>query len=271
MGGRHDPVSIGLVIFGSQQRALRELAGLTQAELGKRIICSESLVRMVERGERRPKPAYLKAADRALEARGLLLVAAKHLDDERYPTWFVPYRQTEAEAVAFNAYDSNVVNGLLQTEEYARAVLMAACPSFGDAELEQRLAARMDRQSLLARAEPPMMAFAMEEWVLRRPIGGPAVLKRQLHRLLEVGEARHVTLQVMPMDSETHAGLDGPLHLITLPDGRRLGYVEGQAGSSYVTDPGELSALEQRFGNIRAQALNAEASLCLIDRLAGEL
>jgi transcriptional regulator with XRE-family HTH domain len=269
--GEHDGTPVGLLIFGCQQRALRERAGFTQAELARRASYSESLVRSVESGRRRPKPEYVRCVDDALGAQGLLVAAAKHIVQEKYPTWFLPHVQYELEATSFNAYDCNVVNGLLQTQDYARAVLGAACPSWDDNELERRVTARLDRQCIFHRNPPPTMSFVVEEWVLRRPIGGRATQKAQLHRLLEAGDMRHVSIQVMPLECESHAGFDGPMHLLGLPDGHRYAYVEGQGGSHFFTKPDDLNVFEQRLGNIRAQALTMEESLSFIDRLAGEL
>ncbi|MFE1782142.1 Scr1 family TA system antitoxin-like transcriptional regulator [Streptomyces sp. NPDC059506] len=267
----HDGRSVGLAIFGMQSRALRERLGMTQAELAGHIGYSESLVRMVERGERKPRPDYVERVDKALRAQGVLIAATPFLRQDRHPSWFVEYVEAEAEAVSLCKYDTHVVPGLLQTEEYARAVLSAHCPTLDDEEIERRVAARLDRQVLLARKPAPTLGFVIEEWVLRRPIGGRAVLKAQLLHLLECVAMRNLAIQVMPTACETHAGFDGPLTLLETPESRRLAYVEGQAGSEFVTEGAKVGVLEQRYGIIRAQALTTEDSARLIECLAGEL
>ncbi|WP_344384793.1 helix-turn-helix transcriptional regulator [Streptomyces thermolineatus] len=267
----HDGRSVGLAIFGMQSRALRERLGMTQAELAGHIGYSESLVRMVERGERRPRPDYVERVDKALQAQGVLVAATPFLRQDRYPPWFIEYVETEANAVSLYSYSTHVLHGLLQTEEYARAVFSARCPTLDDEEVENRVVARLDRQSLLNRRPAPTLGFVIEEWVLRRPVGGRAALKAQLHRLLECAAMRNVTVQVMPVERESHAGFDGPMTLLETPEARRLGYVEGQGVSTFVTKETEVSVLERRYGIIRTQALTTEDSARLIECLAGEL
>ncbi|WP_269855797.1 helix-turn-helix domain-containing protein [Streptomyces sp. RPT161] len=267
----HDGTPVGLLIFGCQQRALRERAGLTQAELASRVNYSESHVRSVESGRRRPKPEYVRAVDEALGAQGLLKAAAEPIMQLKYPAWFIRYVEAEAEAVKLYAYDANVLNGLHQTEDYARAVLSAHVPMLDESEVERLVQGRLERQTLFTRKPAPTLGFVIEEWLLRRPVGGRAVMKAQLQRLLEVGEMRNVSIQVLPMACESHAGFDGPLTLLETPEGRNVGYVEGQAGSTFVTKSNELTVLEQRYGTLRAQALSTGESASLIDRLAGEL
>ncbi|MDF3293754.1 helix-turn-helix domain-containing protein [Streptomyces silvisoli] len=267
----HDGTPMGLLIFGCQQRALRERAGLTQAELASRVNYSESHVRSVESGRRRPKPEYVRAVDEALGAQGLLKAAAEPIVQLKYPAWFIRYVEAEAEAVKLYTYDNNLVNGLLQTDDYAYAVFRAQVPALDDDEIEAGVQARLERQVLLTRKPAPTLGFVIEEWVLRRKIGGREVLKAQLDRLLEVGEMRNVSIQVMPMGCETHAALEGPLTLLETLEGRNLAYVEGQFGSAFVTEPKDYSVLEQRYGVLRAQALSPEDSATFIERLAGEL
>ncbi|WP_259370770.1 helix-turn-helix transcriptional regulator [Streptomyces sp. SCUT-3] len=267
----HDGRSVGLAIFGMQSRALRERLGMTQAELAGHIGYSESLVRMVERGERKPRPDYVERVDKALRAQGVLIAATPFLRQDRYPPWFIEYVETEANAVSLYKYDTHVVPGLLQTEEYARAVFSAHCPALDDEEVESSVLARLERQVLLTRKPAPTVGFVVEEWVLRRPIGGKGVLKSQLHRLLKCMAMRNVTIQVMPMGCEAHAGFDGPMTLLETPEARRLGYVEGQGVSTFVTKETEVSVLERRYGIIRTQALTTEDSARLIECLAGEL
>ena len=266
-----DGTSATLRVFGGQVRWLRTEAGLTRAELGDRIDYSESMVSAVEQGRRIPKQDFIDRADTVLGARGLLKAAGPFLAQERYPSWFQDFALLEAEAVSMNLYANQTVPGLLQTEGYARAVIAARCPPLDDEEIGTRVAARIDRQSVLIRKPAPVLGFVIEEVVLQRPIGGPGSMKDQLHRLLDCGSMRNVSLQVMPTRRETHSGLDGPMVLLETPERRSLAYVEGQSGSFLISDRDEVSVLTQRYGIIRAQALSPEESASLIERLAGEL
>ncbi|MCZ2525426.1 DUF5753 domain-containing protein [Streptomyces sp. HB2AG] len=209
-------------------------------------------------------------ADEALDARGVLRIGASFLARARYPSWFQDFAILEADAVSMYLYSNQTVPGVLQTEEYARAVVGGSCPPPDD-EVERRVAARLDRQTLLTRTPRPVLGFVIEEVVVRRPIGGSAVMEGQLRRLLDCARMRNVSLQVMPTCRETHAGLEGPMVLLETQDRRNLAYVEGQRGSFLISEQDEVSVLMQRYGILRAQALSPEESANLIEQVLGEL
>jgi hypothetical protein len=168
-------------------------------------------------------------------------------------------------------YDTLVINGLLQTRDYAAAVLGARCPSLESDEVERRVEARIARQALFTRSPSAQLAFVIEEAVLHRLGGGPEVLRTQLQRLLEVATLRGTTIQVLPLEYEAHAGYDGSMHLLETPDRQQLGYLEAQGHSFLVDDRNRVSELHQRYAMIRSQALNARESARLIEQRAGEL
>jgi transcriptional regulator with XRE-family HTH domain len=259
-----------LKIFGAQHRMLRERLGMTMKDLEKLIPYSESMIAMVERGERPPKPPYVVAADRELRAQGLLIEAAKHMGEEDHPEWAQEYVGLEAEALALHVYDNHVVNGLLQTENYARAVFHCLAPCMTEEEVERAVQARLARQRLLQRDPAPSLTFLLQECVIRRPIGGQEVRDEQLRHLLKCAAVPHLVLQIMPENRETHAGLDGPMHLLETPQHHTVAYVEGQRGSFFLTDPEDTSVLSHRYGILRSQALDPEGSTELIERILGE-
>lgn len=168
------------------------------------------------------------------------------------------------------AYASIVVHGLLQTEEYARALYGLRRPGYPEDEIERLVAARMARQQVLGQPASPLLTVVQEEAVLRRPVGGKMVLRRQLERLLEVGSLRQVEIQVMPTAVEEHAGLAGSLQLMRLRDGTTVGHNEGQLVSRLITEPKEVQILDMRYGMIRAQALTPRESLTFIEKVLGE-
>ena len=177
----------------------------------------------------------------------------------------------EAEAVELGAYNNSVVHGLLQTEEYARAVFGGRRPSFTEDELEQRVAARMARQEIVTGAKArPAFSFVQCESTLRRPIGGRMVMRRQLERLLEIGQLRNVDLQVLPLNREENSGVDGSFRLLRLRDGTTVGHTEVQFVSCVIGNPRDVQILEIRYGTIRAQALTPRESLAFIDKVRGE-
>jgi hypothetical protein len=167
-------------------------------------------------------------------------------------------------------YECNSVNGLLQTPDHARSVISAAQPPYSPDDVERMVTARLARQSVFERDPAPSIHFVLEEAALRRPIGGTMVWRRQLEHLLEVGRLHNVMLQVMPLSSEIHSGLDGGIEVLKFPDGTAVGRSDGAFNGRPTSDPKQLRILELRYGTIRAQALSPGESLTLIKQLLGE-
>ncbi|MBC7271332.1 MAG: helix-turn-helix transcriptional regulator, partial [Streptomyces sp.] len=186
--GADDEESVGVLrTVGRVVKACRERKGLKQAELGMAIGYSEEQVSSVERGRRAPSPTFLEAADGVLEAGGLLVGLKKDVEQARYPKKVRDLAKLEGEAFEICAYDNSVVNKLLQTEEYVRAVFGSRRPAFGEEQVERLVAARLARQSIIdGKGMNPAFNFVHDEAALRRPVGGKVVLRRQLERLLEV-------------------------------------------------------------------------------------
>lgn len=270
--GELDDDSIAVLkMVGRQIKMWREAAGMTQAELGTAIGYGEEMVSSVERGVRTPQPEFLSAADRVLGANGKLAAFIPCVAEARYPRKVRNLAKLEAEAVELGAYVNTVVHGLLQTEEYARALFSLRRPAYTEDDLERLLAARMARKSVFDRRPAPMLTVVQEEATLRRPVGGRAVLRRQLAHLSEMARRPCVSVQVMLTDTEDHAGLSGSLRVMKLPDGTAIGHDEVQLTSRPVCNPKEVQILEMRYGMIRAQALAPRESLAFIDRLREEI
>ncbi|WP_262705009.1 MULTISPECIES: helix-turn-helix domain-containing protein [Streptomyces] len=256
---------------GRQIKLWREAAGLRQAELGAAIGYGEELVSAVERARRIPRPEFLDKADDVLGAGGKIAAMKKDVAEARYPKKVRDLARLEAEAVELCAYDNSVIDGLLQTEEYARAVFSGRRPAFTDDEVERRVAARLARQEIIkTTAARPLFNFVQCESTLRRLIGGRMVMRRQLERLLEMGQLRNVDLQVLSLSREGNAGLGGSFRLRKLKDGMTVGHAEVQLISRVIADPKEVQVLEMRYGIIRAQALAPQESLAFIEKLLGE-
>jgi transcriptional regulator with XRE-family HTH domain len=259
-----------IAAVGRQVRLWREAAGLKAAELGAAIGYGENQVYKVETGKRIPKPEFLDRADEVLGAGGKLAAMKKDVAEARYPKKVRDLAKLEADAVEMGAYAAGVVHGLLQTEEYARALYGERRPAFSEDQVERLVAARMARQSVFERQPAPLLTFVQEEATLRRPIGGRMVLRRQLERLLQLGSLRHVEIQVMPTETEEHAGLAGSHRVLKLSDGTAVGHNEVQLASHLISDPKEVQILEMRYGMIRAQALTPRLSRTFIEKLLGE-
>ncbi|MEU9476841.1 helix-turn-helix transcriptional regulator [Streptomyces sp. NPDC048191] len=259
-----------IATVGRQLRLRREAAGMKAGEFGKAIGYGEDLVYKVEAGKRIPQPGYLDNADEVLEAGGLVSAMKADVAKVRYPKKVRALAELEAKAAEIALYESHIIAGLLQTREHARAVIGAAQPPYSPDDVERMVSARLARQSIFERSPSPALSFVLEEGVLRRPIGGTMVWRQQLERLLEVGRLHNAVLQVMPMNCDTHSGLDGRIELLKFADGTAVGRSDGSFNGRAITEPKDLRILELRYGTIRAQALPPRESLALIEQLLGE-
>ncbi|AXE81287.1 helix-turn-helix domain-containing protein [Streptomyces atratus] len=265
-----EPGSGVMTAFGRQLKLLRMRAGLDRVEFGKRVGYAAQSVASFEQGRRIPQPAFIDKADAVLEAGGLLLALKEEVARAQYPAFFRDMARLEAEAVTLHVYATLAVPGLLQTKDYARAVFTMRRPLLDEETIEQRVEARMARQSIFARRPMPTLSFVIEESVLRRPIGGWAVLQGQLEQIILHGQRRNVEVQLMPTDRMEHCGLAGPFTLIEKHDGRRMAYVEVQRDSRLHTDWAVVRDVEEQYGIIRAQAMTPRESLDVVEGLLGE-
>ncbi|MGW7594647.1 DUF5753 domain-containing protein, partial [Streptomyces rubiginosohelvolus] len=154
----------------------------------------------------------------------------------------------------------HVVPGLLQTEAHARAVFSQACPPLDDEAIERLVAGRVARQALLTRRPLPDISFVLEPSALLRPIGGRDVHRAQLQHILEISQLRHVQLQVMSPQRETHSGLSGSFVLLETDDRRRLAYLEVQDRNFLVSEQPHLGDLFAKYGRLRSEAYGLEES-----------
>ncbi|WP_236242860.1 helix-turn-helix transcriptional regulator [Streptomyces sp. CC228A] len=255
---------------GRQLKLRREASGLKVAQFADAIGYGEDLVYKVEAGRRIPRPEYLDKADKVLMAGGLVAAMKKDVEEVRYPKKVRELAKLQAQAVEIGVYASHGIYGLLQTEGHARALLEARQPPYSQDEVERGVAGRMARHSIFGRSPAPSLSFVQEEAALRRPIGGRMEWRRQLQRLLELGELRNVSLQVMPTHVEAHPGLDGGIQVLKFGDGTAIGRSEGAFNGRAVSDPKHVRILELRYGMIRAQALTPRESLTFIKQVLGE-
>ncbi len=255
---------------GRMIQAFRVRAGLTQAELGERIGYGEEMVSKVERGIRIPRAEFIDNAERVLDAHGVLAAMKDELSRASYAGILGKVVQEEAHAVAIHAYDTHVLNVLLQTEDYMRALFTMQTPPLSAREIDQRVTTRIGRQQVIHRDRPPVMSFVMDEALLRRPYGGEDVLRGQLHHLIELGRLPHLDLQVMPLDQEHHAGIAGPFTLMDTRKHTRNAYVEVQ-GLRVHTERDRVPDLDATYSRIRAQALSPRDTLRFMKKLLVDL
>ncbi|MDF9813162.1 helix-turn-helix transcriptional regulator [Streptomyces sp. SPB162] len=257
--------------FAELLRSFRKSRGLTQAQLGELVHVSDSYVSAIETCERIPSPEFIAAADETLEAGGLLALATQHLANDRYPAFFKDFAKLEADALSVSSYSTHMLNGLLQTEDYARAVISSRFPPLEDEEVERLVEARLARRTLFTRKPVALFSFVIETAVLQRQYGSREVMHELLDHLLRCAALRNVVVQVIPSDRGEHAGVDGTVKLIETPEHKHLAYLEMQERSLLIADPDEVARYSQRYAMIRTQALGIEESAALIKQLAGEL
>jgi transcriptional regulator with XRE-family HTH domain len=272
MAGGEPETTDGMKSFGAALRAFRDRAGMSREALADKVGYSVHQLASVEHGRRFPSRKLVDRADDELDAGGILLEAYKPLKRQRgLASWFHGWSETEEEAHALFAYECRAIPGLLQSEGYARALFENHLPPLTEEQIETRTAARLERQRLLRDKPNTAFGFIIEQAVLERRIGGADVTRELIDHILECAKLRNVEIQVMPRQSEKHAGSGGAMYLAETPDHEWLGYVEGQECSMLVADPKQVSVLKHRYGKMRAQALSQEDSIRLLERLRGEL
>ncbi|MFD4576004.1 Scr1 family TA system antitoxin-like transcriptional regulator [Streptomyces sp. NPDC058417] len=249
----------------------RKKAGLTQEQFADQAKISVDTVGSIEQGRLALQPDRAVQFDRILDTGGVLTVLVAEMPVREKVVQFAQgLVDHEQEAVSLFSYETQTVPGLWQTEEYCRASFDSRYPALGSETADQWVDARMKRQLVWQRETPPVGHFVMEESVLKRPVGGPEVMRDQLRKILKYSEPIHMTFQIMPMDRMPHAGLAGPMTLLETPEYERLIYLEVQRASFLVDDPDEVSDYHHKYGMLRSQALSPDESVRYLLGLLGD-
>lgn len=259
-------------MLGAQLATARRAAGFTQRGLAERLMVDEETIASIEQGRRPLKRDLAERLDELLGTKGLLSAGVDNLPEiDQFPLYAEQYMAHEREAISLSWYDALVVPGLLQTREYASALLGGRVPTYDADELDTKVEARVGRQEILHRKVPPTLSFVVWEPALRMPTGGRKTHLDQLRNLREQSELPGLSLQILPLNRTSHAGDAGPFILLEAPDHQHLAYAESQRGSQWVSDPDEVSILARKYAMLRTQALTIEDSRSLLDSLLGEL
>ncbi|WP_046775076.1 helix-turn-helix domain-containing protein [Streptomyces yangpuensis] len=261
-----DPSASPLDYYGSELRRLREEAGLNQAQLGSIVFCTGSLIGQIETTRRVPTRDFSERVDAALGTGGVFSRLVGLVLRHQLPTWFQPYAEMEARAAYISTFQAQLVYGLLQTEEYARAVL--GVPTGGD--LDANVAARLERQRILDRENPPLVWVVLSEAVLHQEIGGRDVMRNQLAHLLDLRRREWVQVQILPFEAGAHVGLDGSFTLLRFDDNPDVLYTEDFVQGHMTPNPQALREGWLRYDHLQAAALSAEDSAALIARVLEE-
>ncbi|MGW0701188.1 helix-turn-helix domain-containing protein [Streptomyces sp. NPDC002867] len=261
-----DPSASPLDYYGWELRRQREAHGLKQSQLGDIIYCTGSLIGQIETTKKVPTRDFSERVDAALGTDGVFSRLIGLVLRSQLPNWFQPYAEMEAKAAYISAYQAQLVYGLLQTEEYARAVLATGMPD----DLEGLLAARMERQRILERERPPLAWAILDEAVLHRPIGGRAVMRAQLARLLEFTGHRWMRIQVLPYAAGEHTSLDGAFTTMRFDTDPDIIYTEDLISGHMTANPETIREAARRYAHLQAAALSVEDSAALIARVMEE-
>jgi transcriptional regulator with XRE-family HTH domain len=251
---------------GREVRLAREALKMSRAALAKALFVSESLIAKWESGKQAIKAEYM------IKLLGILPigpeVVARILDElttgEIPPEWTDKWLSIEARANTLFSYDLSAVPGLLQNEDYARAVLQYN--RHAPIDIEERVRSRLKRQDILTRDEPPTTVFVVDELVLHRRVGSRQVMYEQLMRLCELAERPDIYLQVVPADAEYYAGCP---FILAKVNGTEVGYQDGATSGRVVDDPDEVASMGRIWEGIRIAALQQAASIELIEKVAG--
>ncbi|MFF8511419.1 Scr1 family TA system antitoxin-like transcriptional regulator [Streptomyces sp. NPDC015492] len=270
--GSEPETSESLRAFGEVVKVFRRRAGLTQEQFAPRVGYSVPTIASIEQGRRLPSKEFVERAEDVLDGFGALKAAAKHLTRKAgLAKWFEGWAELEPLAVTLYTYENRLVPGLLQTSAYARTLFEEQIPAMGDDKIESNLIRRMERARILAERAETIFSFIIEEVALRRQVTTPEAMREQIDHILSVGERRNIDIQVMPQSRGYHAGLGGPLCLLETDENTWYAYCEGQGTGQLISDPKEVSILQQRYARMRAQALSVEATTSLLREIRGAL
>ena len=260
-----------LSLFADEMKAAREQRGWSQADLADQIPYSLSTISMVEALHRVPTRDLAGHLDKAFGTPGTFTRLEGRLRDLPFPASFRPFAAYEAEATALYVFEHSLVPGLLQTPGYARAVL-ATRPNTAEDEIDNLVAARLARQDVLTREDPPapLLWALIDEGVLYRPVAPAEVMHDQLLFLVEVSRRPNVTIQVVPYSAGGHTGLLGAFTIADLDGNPGTVNVEDITDGRVFEDPGTVSRVTLRYKSLQSEALPKGASRELIARVAEE-
>ncbi|MEW1643458.1 MULTISPECIES: helix-turn-helix transcriptional regulator [unclassified Streptomyces] len=267
--------------LGQELRRLRELKGMTAEEVAERLLVSQSKISRLENGRRSISQRDVRDLCGVYEVEDVRIVDSlmQMAKDSRQQGWWhsfgdIPYSVyigLETDAASLRVYDPQVVPGLLQTRQYAEALITGALPESAPADVEKRVQVRLRRQERIAAAENPLRLWAvLDEAALRREVGNKQVMIGQLDGLIEMSQLPHVTVQVIPFAMGAHPGVSGQYAILEFPDAAdsSVVYIEGVTSDLYLEKAQDVQKYSVMYEHLRAQALNADQSREFISNVA---
>jgi transcriptional regulator with XRE-family HTH domain len=281
----HTVPTVRLRRLAAQLRQLREAAGLTQEDVAERTGKDRSTLYRLENAQQRPQRStliqlmdlYGVEPDKRAELLAVLRQAGElgwvRGHRSHLPEVYSDYISFESEASTISNYESLFIPGLLQTEDYTRAVIRGTLPHATEEQVENRVAARMERQAVLAKQNPARLWAIMDEAAVRRAVGGPEVMRRQLRRIAEAASQPNLTAQIIPYAAGAHPGMQGSFILLDFPDPAdpSLIYMESLAGDLFLENSTDISRYIENFQHLRAAALRPDETIALLAEVADNL
>ncbi|MEU5423818.1 helix-turn-helix transcriptional regulator [Streptomyces sp. NPDC020667] len=255
---------------GDQLKSWRTIAGVSREDLAKESNYGVETIKSMEQGRRKPTRRVLEVADQMCGAQGLLLAACPYLQPEPVKSRAPEFMAAEAEAIAMHGFELVLIPGLLQVEDYARALISGRCPPVDDETIQAKVELRLNRAELLDKPKT-LFNFVIYEAALRVAVGGSEAMKKQFQHLLDVGQRRNVFIQVLPFSAGLHPGLNGSFTLLESPEREHIAYEEGHVVAALHGEAEKVSDLANVFAMLRMEALGTEESRRFIKKLMEEL
>ena len=266
--------------LGALLRALRNQQGLTVEQAADQLLCSPSKVSRMETGHGAATPRDIRdlcdlygVTDQAERDRMMTLAREGKQTGwwQSYDLDFSTYVGLEADAIGLQYYQSTIVPGLLQTADYARAMLQASVPKLSPGRIDELLEVKLKRQRVLSGERPLHLWAVLDEAALHRVVGGPTVMAGQLDHLIGVTGNLNVTIQVVPFGAGAHPAMDSTFNILEFAGSvPRLVYVEGLVGWIYLDRPAEIDRYQQVFEHLRTLALSPKESIDLVAKIGSE-
>jgi transcriptional regulator with XRE-family HTH domain len=265
-----DPSSSPLAFFAAEVKRLRGIAGMTQDQLAKETIYSAASVAAIETCRLIPSKKFAEYADKAFQVEGHLARLQELVEQTSVLPWFRDLVETERSAVSIRTYESYLVPGLLQTEDYARHAVSATRPRLSEEEIQRAVTLRMTRQQILDdQDDPPKLWAIIDESVLRRETGGKDIMRAQCQHLLDAGQRPHIAIQVIPDAKGVTCAYGKDFMILTFNSTNKrsrapVAYVEDMRSARYVREQDEVGAYSVTFDYLRSYALDDLQSADLI-------
>ncbi|MFI8106634.1 helix-turn-helix domain-containing protein [Streptomyces sp. NPDC086023] len=274
--------------LGMELRKLREDKGMTAEQVAERLLVSQSKISRLENGRRSISQRDVRDLCEVYDVDDRRLVDSlmQMAKDSRQQGWWhafgdIPYSVyigLETDAASLRVYEPQIIPGLLQTQEYAAAIIRGALPETAQQDIEKRVQVRIRRQERVSETESdnergPLRLWAViDEAALRRRVGDTAVMIRQLEHLIQQSELPHVTVQVMPFSMGAHPGVNGQYAILEFPDASdsTVVYIEGVTSDLYLEKANDVQRYSVMYEHLRAQALNVEQTRDFIARVIEE-